>query len=64
MRWSYRIYLVEETNGMEHEMIISNIISIRDKWNGTWDNHMIISNIISSRRDKWNGTWDDHIEYN
>ena len=45
---------------MEHEMIISNIISRRDKWNGTWDDHIE----IISRRDKWNGTWDDHIEYN
>ena len=45
---------------MEHEMIISNIISRRDKWNGTWDDHTE----IISRRDKWNGTWDDHIEYN
>ena len=41
-------------------MIISNIISTRDKWNGTWDDHIE----IISRRDKWNGTWDDHIEYN
>ena len=40
MRWSYRIYLVEETNEMGHEMIISNIISRRDKWNGTWDDHI------------------------
>ena len=34
------IILAEETNGMEHEMIISNIISSRDKWNGTWDDHI------------------------
>ena len=61
---------------MEHEMIISNIISRRDKWNGTWDDrrdkwsgrwndHIIEeTNGMEHRRDKWNGTWDDHIEYN
>ena len=37
---------------MEHEMIISNIIS--RETNGM-EHEMIISNIIS-RRDKWNGT--------
>ena len=45
---------------MEHEMIISNLFSRRDKWNGTWDDHIEYISI----RDKWNGTWDDHIEYN
>ena len=46
---------------MEHEMIISNIISRRDKWNGTWDDHIEYNLVEETNR---NGTWDDHIEYN